>query len=170
MKHWLNFGVAGAMLASLPALALAQTTTPQSEPPQTMPQQMQQRGTQQQQNTPSQASSGAAQAEISTAHAHALMAQGARSIDKVHEHLHHVINCLEGPSGADFDSQAGNPCQGKGRGALPDSTGNPSRQSHLHQAVSQAKRGLKANNLQAAQQDASRVAQMLQMRSSRGMH
>lgn len=174
MKHWLNFGVAGVLMASLPALALAQTTPqttpPQTTPPQTNPQTMPQRqNMQKQRNMPMQSSSGTAQKEVAIAHTHALMAENAQTVDKVHEHLHHVINCLEGPTGSDFKSQMENPCKGKGEGALPDSRGNSSRQNRLHQAVSQAKQGLNSDDLNQAQADARRVANLLRTQSSRGI-
>jgi hypothetical protein len=38
--------------------------------------------------------------------AHAGMALGAADLKLVHTHLHHVINCLVGPSGKGFDAQA----------------------------------------------------------------
>ncbi len=59
--------------------------------------------------------------EIATAAAHAGMAAGAESPQMVKSHLQHVINCLEGPKGADFAAALGNPCGGEGGGAIPDS-------------------------------------------------
>lgn len=35
-------------------------------------------------------------------------------------HLQHTINCLEGPTGMHFRPAAGNLCQGKGHGIIPD--------------------------------------------------
>ena len=35
-------------------------------------------------------------------------------------HLQHVINCLEGPTGANFKAAAGYPCEGQGQGIIPD--------------------------------------------------
>jgi hypothetical protein len=173
MKHWMNFGVAGLMVMSLPALAVAQTTptqtTPPTNTPQTMPQQRQQQGMPTQRSTPGRASSEKVQKEVSIAHTHALMAQGAQTVQKAHEHLQHVINCLEGPTGTDFNSQMENPCKGAGQGALPDSQGNSSRQQQLRQAVSQAKQGLQTDDLSSAQTDASKVASLLQAQSSRGI-
>jgi hypothetical protein len=59
--------------------------------------------------------------EIATAAAHAGMAAGAESPQMVKSHLQHVINCLEGPKGADFAAALGNPCGSEGMGAIPDS-------------------------------------------------
>jgi hypothetical protein len=45
---------------------------------------------------------------------HAAFAVQVKQVDKIHAHLHHVLNCLEGSTGKDFDASAGNPCGGKG--------------------------------------------------------
>lgn len=58
--------------------------------------------------------------EAATAATHAgLAAQGA-SIEQVHMHLHHTVNCLVGPKGPGFDATERNPCQKLGDGAIPD--------------------------------------------------
>ncbi len=51
---------------------------------------------------------------FSTAAEHAGMAVRAEQIKEIHEHLQHVLNCLEGSTGKDFKASAGNPCMGKG--------------------------------------------------------
>lgn len=48
------------------------------------------------------------------------LAQRGTAIAGTRTHLQHVINCLEGPNGANFAQAAGYPCQGQGRGALVD--------------------------------------------------
>ena len=58
--------------------------------------------------------------EVATAAAHAGMAAGAESPQMVKSHLQHVINCLEGPKGANFAAALGNPCASLGDGAIPD--------------------------------------------------
>ena len=168
MKRLLTFSAAGLAAVALPALALAQTTPqaqpqqtvpqtqPQNQPQQTMPQQMQQR------STPMRQQSGGAQQEVATAHAHALMAQNAKSVDMAHTHLHHVINCLEGSSGTDFDADAGNPCKDLGQGAIPDSMTNQTMQARLKQAVATAQTGIQASDLAKAQQSAAQAASLLQ--------
>lgn len=60
--------------------------------------------------------------QLTTAVTHAKLAMAASSISLTHMHLHHVVNCLEGPQGKDFDAAAGNPCKGKGNGAMVDAT------------------------------------------------
>jgi len=169
MKHLMTLSAAGLLTAALPALAMAQTTpqnqrqtTPPSQPQQTMPQQMQQRGTPMQKNSPMRPSTTGARQEVATAHAHALMAQNAKTLKQTKQHLQHVLNCLEGRSGANYDADAGNPCKGKGQGAIPDSTSNPAMQTRLKSAVTQAQQGLQADDLQQAHTIASKVAGLLQ--------
>ena len=61
------------------------------------------------------------QAELKTATFHSgELAQKVTTLAGVQLHLHHVLNCLEGPSGADFSAQAGDPCEGQGNGIIPD--------------------------------------------------
>ena len=180
MKHMIAFGVAGWLVMPFSALAAGQDvpqtpprtppqTRPQTSPPQTRPQQdmpPRQKQTMPQkmrQDMPMRKHApDKAKQEVATAHAHALMAQGAQSVDMVHTHLHHVINCLEGPQGTDFDARAANPCKGKGQGALPDSMGNADLQSRLRQAVDAARAGIGADDLQQAQQHATEAASLLQ--------
>ena len=69
-------------------------------------------------------------------------------------HLHHTINCLVGPAGADFDSNAQNPCAAMGNGAIPDSTDAAQKQS-LQEAVEKAKAGLASKDMATAKEDAS---------------
>ena len=59
--------------------------------------------------------------EVTTAAAHAGMASSASAPQMVKTHLQHVLNCLEGPKGADFVASMGNPCGTQGDGAIPDS-------------------------------------------------
>jgi hypothetical protein len=100
--------------------------------------------------------------EINTAHAHALMAQGATSVAMAHTHLHHVINCLVGPNGSGFDASAGTPCKGQGNGAIPDSASDHALQAKLESALGDAQAGLKSDSLAAVQQDAGKAAAGLQ--------
>jgi hypothetical protein len=58
--------------------------------------------------------------EIKTAITHAGFAQKADTMKDVSLHLHHVINCLVEPDDKMFNKAAGNPCQGQGKGIMPD--------------------------------------------------
>ena len=49
-----------------------------------------------------------------TATKHAEMAVNATSLKEVQVHLHHVLNCLEGKSGKDYNASFGDPCNGQG--------------------------------------------------------
>lgn len=99
--------------------------------------------------------------EINTAHAHALMAQSASSVDMAHTHLHHVINCLVGPDGKAFNSSFAYPCKGQGNGAIPDASGNSALQSKLKTALADAQAGLKASSLSSIHEQAGKVAAAL---------
>jgi len=102
-----------------------------------------------------------AKGEITTAAQHATLAAQAGNIAGVKMHLHHTLNCLEGPKGADFSKTDMNPCANSGNGAIPDST-NPTTTASLQTAVGQAVSGLKASDLKTAQADASATAATLQ--------
>jgi len=99
--------------------------------------------------------------EITTAAQHASLAAQASDIAGVKMHLHHTLNCLEGPKGADFSKADMNPCANSGNGAIPDST-NPTTTASLQSAVGQAVSGLKTSDLKTAQGDASATAATLQ--------
>ena len=58
--------------------------------------------------------------ELKTAITHAGFAEKYDTMKEVGLHLHHVVNCLVGESDPMFDKAAGNPCQGQGKGILPD--------------------------------------------------
>lgn len=100
--------------------------------------------------------------QVATATAHAGMALGASDVKMVHTHLHHVINCLAGPSGDAFDSSAGNPCKGMGHGAIVDAKGNAAIEGTLHDAFREAQEGLQATTLDSAHADAQKVLSTLQ--------
>ncbi len=62
----------------------------------------------------------AAKTEFGTALTHAGFAAQYDAIAEVELHLHHVVNCLEGTSGKNFNQQSGNVCQGQGNGIFAD--------------------------------------------------
>ncbi|OOG45912.1 hypothetical protein [Rhodanobacter sp. C01] len=104
----------------------------------------------------------AASKQAATASAHAGMALGAADLKTAHTHLHHVINCLVGPSGKGFDADAGNPCQGMGQGAIVDARGDAAAESRLHSALLRAEHGVKATTLDGAHADAQQALDNLQ--------
>jgi len=101
-----------------------------------------------------------AASEIVTAAQHAGLAAQSATIDAVHMHLHHTLNCLVGPNGMDFDKNELNPCKNSGNGAIPD-TADAAKQKALEAAADKARAGLKENDLAAAQKDASDTEAML---------
>lgn len=107
---------------------------------------------------------GAASKQVATARAHAGMALGAADLKTAQLHLHHVVNCLVGPSGQGFDGAAGNPCKGMGRGAIADARGDATAEARLDTALSRAEHGLKATTLDAAHADAQQAMNALQIR------
>jgi hypothetical protein len=94
-----------------------------------------------------------ARKEISTAIVHAGYAEKMTDVNKVHLHLHHVINCLVGTHGAGFDTKAGDPCLGMGNGAIHDYTykvADKVQRDMLQQALEDAHYGLMTNRLKIA--------------------
>ena len=105
---------------------------------------------------------GAASKQIATAAAHAGMAMGAADLAMAHAHLHHVVNCLVGPSGKGFDAKAANPCKGMGHGAIADAKGDVATVDRLNAALGQAEHGLKETALDAVHADAKQAMETLQ--------
>ena len=104
---------------------------------------------------------GAALKQTDTAIAHAGMALGAKELKIAHMHLHHVINCLVGPAGKDFNAHFADPCKGMGQGAIVDAKGNAEAETDLHGALQQAEMGLKTTTLMAAHANARQVMHTL---------
>ncbi len=98
--------------------------------------------------------------EIATAADHAGYAAGANTIDAVHAHLHHTVNCLAGPGGTGFDATQMNPCAGAGKGAIADAADAAVKQT-LEKASVSARAGLAAQDLAAAKADAKSAEQTL---------
>jgi len=86
---------------------------------------------------------------ISTAANHAGLAANAGSIEMVHTHLHHVLNCLVGPGGEGFDAAPGNPCAMAGGGAIPQTADNAMK-GKLQMVAAQVRSGIAANDMAAA--------------------
>ena len=90
------------------------------------------------------------------------MSAGSSKLEDVHMHLHHVINCLVGPSGQGYDSTAEDPCKGQGTGAINDVDSKSKQLKKLDEAVKNAKEGLKENDMKKAQKEAKEVMDDLQ--------
>jgi hypothetical protein len=91
--------------------------------------------------------------EAATGGVHAGLAAQAASIEQVHMHLHHAVNCLVGPAGQGFDAKEANPCQKLGNGAIPDTT-DAAMKPKLTAALAKAQAGLKTDDLAAAKKAA----------------
>lgn len=101
-----------------------------------------------------------AASEVVNAQTHAGLAAGSGKIEGVHSHLHHTLNCLVGPSGDGFDAKEMNPCAQAGAGAIPDTT-DVAKKKSLESAAAEARKGIAATDLAAAQKAASETAAML---------
>ena len=91
--------------------------------------------------------------EAAASEMHAGLAAKATTIEQVHMHLHHAVNCLVGPKGQGFDAKEANPCQSLGDGAIPDAT-DAAMKAKLTSALAHAQAGLKSNELAVAQRAA----------------
>lgn len=58
--------------------------------------------------------------QLRTTRFHAAEAARAEAARGLREHLGHVVNCLQGPRGPNYDARNDNPCQGEGAGVIPD--------------------------------------------------
>jgi hypothetical protein len=92
-------------------------------------------------------------AEIANARTHANNAANAPTIEAVHTHMHHAINCLVGPKGEGYDASQMNPCANAGNGAIPDQT-DAAKKAKLESAKTSLMKGLTENDLKAAQASA----------------
>jgi hypothetical protein len=91
--------------------------------------------------------------EAAISEMHAGLAAKSATIEQVHMHLHHAVNCLVGPVGQGFDAKEANPCQKLGDGAIPDTT-NAATKAKLTSALAKAQAGLKSEDMTAAQKAA----------------
>ena len=92
-------------------------------------------------------------AEISNARTHANNAANAPTIQAVHTHMHHAINCLAGPKGEGYDASQMNPCQNAGNGAIVDET-DAAKKAKLESAKATLMKGLGETDIKAAQASA----------------
>jgi hypothetical protein len=98
--------------------------------------------------------------EIVNAGEHAEYAGEAATIDEVHFHLHHSLNCLVGPKGDGFDRTQMNPCVNSGNGIIPDAT-DPKLIAVFQAAAAKAREGLATQDLASAKADAIAAAKAI---------
>lgn len=91
--------------------------------------------------------------EITTAATHAGFAAKSTTIDMVHAHMHHALNCLVGAGGNGYDKTALDPCKNQGNGAIPDET-DAAKKTSLESIASSLRSGVMDNNVTSAQKTA----------------
>jgi len=71
-----------------------------------------------------------------------------------------VLNCLVGPNGKGFDESFGNPCNGQGQGAIPETT-DASTKTKLESALTVTRQSVATSDMAAAKKGAADTAAML---------
>ncbi len=107
--------------------------------------------------------------QLKTAQTHATNAARAETMRDSLWHLGHVVNCLEGARGKNYDAKNLNPCQGQGAGVIPDLEGAAqSGQMGMSSALDMARKAdqlaldtLKLTDLTQVKAGASKVSDML---------
>lgn len=107
--------------------------------------------------------------QLQTARTHATYSARSEVMRDVREHLAHVVNCLEGPRGKNYDAKNDNPCQGQGGGVIPDlesaarsgQTGAARALDVAREADKLAIEAVKLTDLARAKAGASKVADLL---------
>jgi len=109
---------------------------------------------------PLAATAADAATEITTAANHAGFASKSATINMVHAHMHHALNCIVGPGGNGFDATALNPCKNSGNGAIPDTT-DAAKRTALEKIAAELRAGLKDNAVSSAQKTAAEAQSKL---------
>ncbi len=107
-----------------------------------------------------------AETQLRTAIDHAKNSAGSSAMGSAVTHLGHVLNCIEGTKGKNFNASWGHVCQGQGDGILVDikSTKNAeSVMTVLESADGLAQAGVKAKDLAAVHVAARGVGALLQV-------
>lgn len=107
--------------------------------------------------------------QLQTARTHATFSARSEVMRDVLWHLGHVVNCLEGSRGKNYDAKNDNPCQGQGSGIIPDlesaargtQTGAAKALDVAREANRIALEALKLTDLPRAKAGASKVADLL---------
>lgn len=104
--------------------------------------------------------------QLKTAIEHARNAAGSNTLNTAVTHLGHVLNCIEGTRGKNFNASWGHVCQGQGDGILVDIKGERKAGEVmvvLDSANTLALSGVKIRDLEAVQNAAKGVAGLLQV-------
>lgn len=104
------------------------------------------------------------QQELRTAITHAGFAANGQALNYVRTHLGHTLNCLQGPSGAQFNRAIGHVCQGQGNGILADLKSAPAGRAFelvARSAESLAIAGIRSSQIDEMKHAAGGVAALL---------
>jgi len=107
-----------------------------------------------------------AQTQLQTAILHAKNSAGSGAMASAVSHLGHVLNCIEGTKGKNFNASWGHVCQGQGDGILADIKGQRNADSMmvvLEAADELALAGVKVGSVASVQNAARGVAALLQI-------
>ncbi len=113
-----------------------------------------------------QAGADKAQTQLRTGVDHAKNSAGSSTMTTAVTHLGHVLNCIEGTKGKNFNASWGHVCQGQGDGILTDikSAKNADRvMLVLESADSLAVAGVKTKDLETVRVTARGVGALLQV-------
>lgn len=155
MRRVAGFVLTAGLLLTLAGLALAQGYggyEPTPPPAQTAP--------------PAAQASNKADTQLRTAIDHARNSAGSGAMASAVSHLGHVLNCIEGTKGKNFNASWGHVCQGQGEGILTDIKGARNANNLmlvLEAADNLATGGVKAKDLSAVQNAARGVGALLQI-------
>lgn len=115
---------------------------------------------------PAAGADGKIVAQLRTGIEHARNAAGSGAMASATSHLGHVLNCIEGTRGRNFNASWGHVCQGQGDGILTDVKGVKNADTVmlvLDSADQLAAAGVKARELGAVQSAARGVGVLLQI-------
>lgn len=104
--------------------------------------------------------------QLSTAIEHSRNSAGSNTMSSAVSHLGHVLNCIEGTRGKNFNAAWGHVCQGQGDGILADVKGAKNADNAmpvLEAANALAVAGVKTKELVSVQYAARGVAGLLQI-------
>jgi hypothetical protein len=104
---------------------------------------------------------GNAQEEINKALLHANFLIKADTLERMHMHMHHILNCMVGEHGKEFDPKVMDPCKGMGNGAINDES-SPVKRKLLDQVEKLGSIGVTIENPSAAHDVALAMHALLQ--------
>lgn len=86
----------------------------------------------------------------------------ADTLENIHKHLQHTVNCLVGEQGKGFDASVGNPCKGMRQSAINAMRGQQPATRLLKHAATLARIGTRLGLVTAAKSLARQVEGLLQ--------